>query len=166
MDRYVVVEPAQGGQVFRVVGATVGAQHDVVGLEAVAAGAPRNRAAAVAGCDETPDCGRDRPCGGGGDAGLHTGDSPRGLVEVRLHHREALLEGLLFVTARHSALLGSEALHPRKIHSLGCVESGLVCSGVSEAHQPGGTIERHETLGEAISCVKSGRVADLVFPTR
>jgi len=39
VDGDVVVEPAQGRQVLRVVGSAVGSQHDVVWFESVAAGA-------------------------------------------------------------------------------------------------------------------------------
>ncbi|MEA2000908.1 MAG: hypothetical protein U9N84_03350, partial [Actinomycetota bacterium] len=48
MDRYVVVEPTEGGKIVGVVVTVVGAMSDVVRLEAVAAPAPGDAAAAVA----------------------------------------------------------------------------------------------------------------------
>jgi hypothetical protein len=55
----VMVVPAQGGQVGRVVVAAVGAVSDVVGLEPVPAATPLDGAPAVAAGDEGSDRARD-----------------------------------------------------------------------------------------------------------
>ena len=64
MNRNVVVEPAQGGQVLRVMGPAVRPELDVMRFEPVPTGAPRNGAAAVTMGNEAPnggwDCTRSR----------------------------------------------------------------------------------------------------------
>jgi hypothetical protein len=47
VDRYVVVEPAQGGEVLRIMAPASGSVNNVVWFEPIPAGAARNGAAAV-----------------------------------------------------------------------------------------------------------------------
>ena len=54
VDHDVVVEPAYGGQVLWVAAATVDPLHDVMHVEAVAAGAARNRACCTVTVQDEP----------------------------------------------------------------------------------------------------------------
>jgi len=60
MDRYMVVEPAQGGEVLRIMRPAVGPVSDVVWFEPIPAGAARNGAAAVTSRHQAAHGGRDR----------------------------------------------------------------------------------------------------------